>query len=157
MSFLGQTHRAPEDLRREIRRLDTVTGEVASAALDLVLAHCAAANRAEQARRIRELIGSKAWTDAGLAMVELARSRAVRRLSREDGEWHCTIGSQWPVPDWLDDSVEFSHAVLPLAILGALIDALGRGQAAIAPATSVPQSRSDLRDSIAAVSCDNYL
>jgi len=65
-----------------------------------------------------------AWTDAALAMVELARSRAVRRLSRDDGEWRCAIGSQWPVPEWLDDVVEFSHPVLPLAILGALIEAL---------------------------------
>jgi hypothetical protein len=100
--------------------------------------------RAERARRIRELIGAKAWTDAALATVELAGSRAVRRLSRDDGEWRCTIGSQWPVPDWLDDAVEFGHAALPLAILGALVETLARNPVENAPMASVPQSRSDL-------------
>lgn len=157
MSFRCRTQQAPEDLRREICRLDVVTGDVAAAVLDLALALCATSNRAERAQRIRELIGAKAWTDAALAMVELARSRAVRRLSREDGEWHCTIGSQWPLPDWLDDAVEFGHAALPLAILGALVEALARNPAENAPIASVPQSPSDLVDSIPTVSCDNYL
>src|SRR5215471_15746607 len=80
MSLLRPTFRAPEDLRREIGRLDVVTGEIVSAVLDCALAHCAAPNRAEQARRIRELIGSKAWTEAALAIVALVRSQAVRRL-----------------------------------------------------------------------------
>jgi len=157
MSFFRQTHRAPEELRREICRLDTVTGDLAAAVLGCVLAHCAAPNRAAQAQRIRELIRANAWIDAALAMVELVRSRTVRRLAREDGEWHCSIGSQWPVPDWLDDTIAFSHAVLPLAILGALTEALVRPETPIAPAASVPRAGSDFRDSIPAVSCDNYL
>ena len=155
--FLHQTHRASEDLRRQICRLDAVTGDLASTVLDCALAHCGAPNRAERAQRIRELIAAMAWTDAALAMVELARSRAVRRLSRDDGEWRCAIGSQWPVPEWLDDVVEFSHPVLPLAILGALIEALARSRAESTSTASVPQCRSDLVDSIPAVSCDNYL
>ena len=61
------------------------------------------------------------------------------------------------VVDWLDDAVEFGHAVLPLAILGALIEALARNPAENASMASVPRSRSDLVDSIAAVSCDNYI
>jgi hypothetical protein len=137
--------------------LDAVTGDIASKVLDCALAHCATPNRAAQARRIRELIESHAWTDAALAMVDLAHSRAVRRIMREDGEWHCSIGSQWPVPDWLDDTVACSHAVLPLAILGALMEALIQPQVATARAASVPASGADLRDSISAVSCDNYL
>ena|SRR5215469_906203 len=157
MSFLRPVHRAPADLRRDICRLDGVTGALASNVLDCALAHCVAPNRAAQAQRIRDLIGAHAWTEAALAMVELTRSRTVRRLCREDGEWHCSIGSQRPIPDWLDDTIEFSHAVLPLAIVGALVEALAQSAVEIAPArASVPRSRSDL-ESIAAVSCDNYL
>ena len=157
MSLLRQTFRVPEDLQRAVCRTDLATGEIVSAVLDCTLKHCKTLNRIEQARRIRELIETEAWTDAALAMVALARSRAVRRLSRDDGEWHCTIGSQWPVPDWLDDTVEFSHAALPLAILGALTEMLGRSPPVNAPAASVPKAPADSRDAIPAVSCDNYL
>jgi hypothetical protein len=156
MSFHPQTHSAPETLQREISRADAVTAELVSAVLDLALARCATPNRAQRAQRIRELIGVQAWTDAALALVELDRARVVRRLYHDDGDWHCMIGSQWPMPEWLDDTVELAHPVLPLAILGALIDALDQNRAVPAPATSVPQSSSDLRDTTAAICCDNF-
>jgi hypothetical protein len=156
MSLHPQAHSAPEKLQREISRADAVTAELVSAVLDLALARCAAPNRARQAQRIRELIGVQAWTDAALALVELDRSRVVRRLCHDDGDWHCMIGSQWPMPEWLDDTVELGHPVLPLAILGALVDAWHQNPAVPAPATSVPQSRSDLRDATAAICCDNF-
>ena len=79
MSFHPQAHSAHEKLQREISRADAVTAELASAVLDLALARCAAPNRAQQAQRIRELIGVQAWTDVALALVELDRSRVVRR------------------------------------------------------------------------------
>jgi hypothetical protein len=156
MSHHLQAHRAPESLQREISWADAVTAELASAVLDLALVRCAAPNRAQRAQRVRELIGVQAWTDAALALVELDRSRVVRRLYHDDGEWHCMIGSQWPMPDWLDDTVELGHPVLPLAILGALIDALDQNRAVPARATSVPQSRSDMSDTTAAICCDNF-
>jgi hypothetical protein len=156
MSFHSKAHSAPEELQREMSRADAVTAELASAALQLAFARCAAPNRIQQAQRIRELIGVQAWTDAALALVELDRSLVVRRLCHDDGEWHCTIGSQWPMPEWLDDTVELAHPVLPLAILGALVEGLNQNRAAPAPATSVPQSRSDLSDTTAAICCDNF-
>jgi hypothetical protein len=156
MSLHSQARSAPETLQREISRADAVTAELASAVLELAFARCATPNRAQQAQRIRELIGVQAWTDAALALVELNRSRVVRRLCHDDGEWHCTIGSQWPMPEWLDDTVELSHPVLPLAILGALVEALNQNRAVSTPATSVPQSRSDLRDTTTAICCDNF-
>jgi hypothetical protein len=60
------------------------------------------------------------------------------------------------MPEWLDDTVELAHPVLPLAILGALVEGLNQNRAAPAPATSVPQSRSDLSDTTAAICCDNF-
>jgi hypothetical protein len=156
MSLHPQAPSAPEKLQREMSRADAVTAELASAVLDLAFARCAAPNRIQRAQRIRELIGVQAWTDAALALVELDRSRVVRRLCHDDDDWHCMIGSQWPMPEWLDDTVEFIHPVLPLAILGALVDAMHQNRAAPVPATSVPQSRSDLRDTTAAICCDNF-
>jgi len=157
MSLRTQDRRSPAELRNELGVAQAASAELVSAALDLMAARCAMPNRADQAARIRELIGAQAWTDAVLAIVDLDHSRAVRRLIHDDGEWSCRIGSRWAVPDWLDDSVEFSHPVLPLAVLGALVDALRQAPATIRSSTSVPQSHASPAGSIPAVSCENYL
>jgi len=146
----------PERLRREICRAHALTAELATAVLDLASARCALPDRARQANRIRELIGAQAWTDAALALVALDRARIVRQLIRDETEWRCTLESQWLVPDWLGDTVDFAHPVLPLAILGALVESW-RGSSVASPAkTSVPGSRSDLRDAIACIDCGNF-
>src|SRR5215831_3992358 len=90
-----------------------VTPQLMTAVLDAVHAHSAIAHRAHQAERIRRLIDAAAWTEAALAIAEFDRLRAVRRITHEDGEWCCTVGSQWPVPDWLDETIVFSHELLP--------------------------------------------
>jgi hypothetical protein len=157
MSLRTHGHRSPAELRDDVCRAPAASAELVSAALDLVAARCAAPNCADQARRIRALIGTHAWTDAILAVVDLDRSRAIRQLSHDEGEWICRIGSRWAVPDWLDDNVHFTHPVLPLAILGALLSALAQNEKAAVPATSVPSSRQRFGHSISAVSCDNYV
>src|SRR5580658_9302582 len=148
---------SPAELRDDVCRAPAGSAELVSAALDLVAGRCAAPNCADQARRIRALIGAQAWTDAILAIVDLDRSRAVRQLSHDEGEWICRIGSRCALPDWLDDSVHFAHPVLPFAILGALLSALAQNEKAAVPATSVPSSRQRLGHAISAVSCDNYV
>src|SRR5262249_54078036 len=148
--------KSPEEVRREIDRADAVTAALASAVLDLTLARCASPNRFGQAQRIRELIGAKAWTDAAIALVELDSSHVLRPIGRDDGEWRCVIGSRWALPEWLDDTVESSHAVMPLAILGTLLAAFGQCAAPRVPAASVPGSRPDTRDVIATAVCENF-
>ena len=157
MSLRTHGHRSPAELRDDVCQAPAASAELVSAALDLVAGRCAAPNCAAQARRIRALIDAHAWTDAILATVDLDRSRAVRQIGHDDGEWICRIGSRWAVPDWLDDSVHFTHPVLALAILGALLSALAPNEKAAVPATSVPSSRQRLGHSISAVSCDNYV
>jgi hypothetical protein len=151
-----QTQVAPEELQSVIRQVDAVTPQLLSAVVDLALARWETPNRAAYARRIGEFVASRAWTDAALALVALDRSHTIRRVVYDDGDWHCTIGSQWPVPEWLDDTVEFGHPVLPLAILGAFLGALCQLRPAALAATSVPQVRSDASDTFAPVSCDNF-
>jgi hypothetical protein len=126
------------------------------AMLQIATTHCATPNRGDQARRVRELIEVQAWTEAALALVGFERGRAVRRLIHEEGDWHCTLGSQWPIPEWLDDTCEFSHPALPLAILGALAEALRRANAPAVTMTAAPRPRSESPDVVAAVSCDNF-
>jgi hypothetical protein len=74
--------------------------------------------------RIRQLIRAEAWTDAALALLELGLPQwKLRGIACGDGEWRCCLGKQWPLPEWLDDVVEASHPVLPLAILTAFVEA----------------------------------
>jgi hypothetical protein len=77
---------------------------------------------------IERLIGSGAWTDATLALLELELPQwQLRRLAYDQGEWHCALSPQRELPEWLDDrSVESHHADLSLAILSAFVDARRR-------------------------------
>jgi hypothetical protein len=157
MSFARKAQSFPDALRDAVERAECVDAALMAAALDIACARCAAPYCADRASRIRQLIGSQAWTDAALALVELDRTSAVRRIVFEDGEWCCTLGAQWTVPEWLDETVAFNHPVLPLAILGAFLAAV-RQRPSVSPATRlVPRSRSDLNDTVGAVSCDNFV
>jgi len=76
-------------------------------------------------------------------------------MAYEDGIWLCTLTKQWNVPDWLSDTAEFRHESLPLAILGALIEARQLDEKAQESSSSVPRCPIELsRD--ATVYCDNF-
>ncbi len=160
MRPLSISHSRPEYLRRAIGRATAVTPELVSGVLELMSARCAALNRAVSDGRVRRLIAVQAWTEAALALIALDPKRALRRINLDEGEWHCVLGSNWRVPDWLDDTVESVHEVLPLAILGALVTAAARPAPAMRPRLrSVPASGSNADDrpgSLGVVSCDNF-
>jgi hypothetical protein len=156
MSFHSHVQNSPGELQRRIQRADAATPDLVSAVLGLVLARCATPHRLEHAGRIGRLIQSEARTDAALALVDLDRRRTIRRLTYDDGEWHCAVGGQWPVPEWLDDTVEASHAVLPLAILSAWLEGLRVSPPSSVRATSVPRSRSESSEGLLSLNCDNF-
>src|SRR5712672_4757586 len=156
MSFHQQVQKSPGALQRLIQRTDTVTPDLLSAALGLALARCASPHRLDDARRIGRLIQCEAWTDAALALVGLDRRLTIRRLAYDDTEWRCTVGTQWPLPEWLDDTAEAGHAVLPLAILSAWLEGLRMSLPSAVPATSVPRSPTESRDVLLTMNCDNF-
>jgi len=156
MLSLLHPHDPSESLQREIRNADVVTADLVSAVLELALAHCAPSDQGPQPKRIRELIAARAWTDAALALVALDRSRVLRHVIYDEGEWCCALGSLAPLPAWLDDTIECAHAELPLAILGALVEAFAIKSAPAPTATSVPRSRAEPRNLTAYVDCDNF-
>ena len=113
-------------------------------------------NRAEEAtRRLDQLIEAGAWSDAALALIELELPAwKLRRLVYEDGEWFCSLSKQPNVPVALDDTADATHQVLPLAILGAFLEARRRMRAAPeASSPTVPQVRPT---SGYAICCDNF-
>jgi len=142
-------------LQDRLRDAHAVTAELLS---DVIRETCwcfPPVRRTETTARIERLIKSGAWTDAVLALIELElRQWQVRRIVYGDGEWHCALSRQRELPEWLDQSVEASHADLPLAILKTFVDA----QRASAPPvrTSVPTVPRDVNLLCEPVCCDNF-
>lgn len=152
----AQVRGAAAALRDQVSRAEAAASGLFLVALDLMAQQCAAPGRGAQVQGVRELVRAQAWTDAALALIGFDRARALRRLVHDDGAWHCRIGSPWPVPEWLDDGAEFSHAQLPLAILGAALEAVARGRPVAAPATAVPASPRERSEAFTSACCDNY-
>jgi hypothetical protein len=113
---------------------------------------------AAAAASVDRLIGSQAWTDAALALVEHELPQwKLRRLVFEEGAWLCTLSKQWNLPIWLSDDAEACHESLPLAILAAFIEARRLPEPpAGRRAGSVPQCRSESGSPIESMCCDNF-
>jgi hypothetical protein len=105
--------------------------------------------------RIEQLIASKAWTDAAMALIDLELPLwQVRRIAYDGGEWYCALSRERELPDWLDRSIEAHHADLALAILGAFVDA--QRIASPRSRTSVPAVPRDANPLYEPVCCDNF-
>jgi hypothetical protein len=141
-------------LEEQLRPTQTVTPKLMSELIAQGCVRSAACAGAAKAR-IDRLIASGAWTDAALALSELALPQwKLRRLVYEDGEWHCSFSKQPTLPIELDDTAEASHESLPLAILIAFIEALRQGSASpVSPSRAVAQVRPALGH---VVCCDNF-
>jgi hypothetical protein len=132
-----------------------VTAELMSEVIDETCRRFPSAAEAEKTARLEKLIGSDAWTDAALALIDLELPQwQVRRIAYDEGEWHCALSRQRELPDWLDQSIETRHADLSLAILSAFADA----QRITAPSsrTSVPTVPRDVSVLYEPVLTDNF-
>ena len=109
------------------------------------------------ARDIERLARAGAWTDLAFALVRLGLPRwQVRRIACEDGEWHCALSQQPNVPLPFDDAAEAQHAVLPLAMLRAFVDAL-RMSAPGRPERPVPVSVPRVgQEPASPICCDDF-
>jgi hypothetical protein len=114
-----------------------------------------ALGQSERTSRLMRLIDAEAWADAALALLELELPMwQVRRITYDQGEWHCALSRQRELPDWLDAAVEAHHADLALALLSAHVEV--RALAADATRPSVPSVR-PLRDPLyEPLACDNF-
>jgi hypothetical protein len=111
--------------------------------------------RTAKTARIERLIGSQAWTDAALALIDLELPQwQVRRIAYDEGEWHCALSRAREIPEWLDQSIETRHADLPLAVLSAYLDA--RYVNAPSRRTSVPTVPRDANAFYTPFCCDNF-
>ena len=109
----------------------------------------------EKTARIERLIGSGAWTDAVLALIDLELPLwKVRRIAYDEGEWYCALSRERELPDWLDRSIEARHADLALAILSAFVEAQHIATPSSRP--SVPAVSRDANPLYQPVCCDNF-
>jgi hypothetical protein len=123
MLAFSEHHDLPE-LDDRLRDAPEVTTELMSNILAEAYRRFPSEGRAARTARIECLIGSGAWTDAALALINLELPQwQLRRIAYDSGEWHCALSRCRELPEWLDQSIEAHHADLPLAILGAFVEA----------------------------------
>jgi hypothetical protein len=106
--------------------------------------------------RLQQLIECRAWIDAALTLLELELPQwQLRRIVYDGGEWHCALSRRGELPDWLDQPCEASHADLPIAILGALLDiqATNASSATDNSAANAPRADEALYVTLC---CDNF-
>jgi len=149
-------HRESGQLSERLRAAHTVTAELMSEVVGEACRRFPSMGQSEKSARIERLMKSEAWTDAALAMIDLEPPLwQVRRIAYDDGEWYCALSRERELPDWLDRSIEARHADLPLAILGAFVEA----QRISAPRsmTSVPAVSHDANPLYEPVCSDNFV
>ena len=116
-------HHDPGELLDRLRQAHAVTSRLIAEVIGETCRRFPSAGQTEKTARIEQLIGSEAWTDAALALIDLELPLwQVRRIAYDDGEWYCALSRERELPDWLDRSVESRHADLPLAILIAFVE-----------------------------------
>ena len=109
--------------------------------------------QAIQVARLKQLICVRAWSDAAMALVTLRFPEwKLRRLVYDDGGWLCTLSRSRDIPDWLDETVEAHHTNMPLAIVGAFLEAMNTRH----PSHLTAVAKRDVDESFAPMLCENY-
>jgi hypothetical protein len=154
MPFDASHERTLGALQERLRQAPTITPELVGDVIAQARERVQSCHPDAKAR-IERLIVSGAWIDATFALLELELPQwKLRRLICEDGEWHCSLSRQPGLPPELDDMAEAAHEMLPLAALGALVEARRMSLAVdAARPTSVPQLRLAPGH---AICCDNF-
>jgi hypothetical protein len=154
MPLLSELHDTV-DLGDRLRNADAVTPEFLSEIMGETCRRFPSVGQTEKTARIERLIGSGAWTDAALALIDLELPQwQIRRIAYDEGEWHCALSRQRELPEWLDQSVEARHTDLPLALLSAFVEA--QRIAMPSSKTSVPTVPRDAHAFYEPVCCDNF-
>ena len=111
--------------------------------------------KAGKTAHLNGLVRAGAWIDAALTLIALEMPNwKLRRLEYEEGEWVCSLSTEPNMPIAIDDTADARHEILPLAILGAFLDARRKGG-------EVPAARSSTTPRLRpasgyAMCCDNF-
>src|SRR4051812_27894095 len=123
MPLLSEHHDSGE-FNDRLRDAHAVTTDLMSEIVGETCRRFPSVGQTEKTARIERLIGSEAWTDAALALIDLELPQwQVRRIAYDEGEWYCALSRERELPEWLDQPVEAHHTDLALAILSAFVEA----------------------------------
>ena len=148
-------HHDPGELNDRLRDAPAATAALIFEIISETRRRFPSMEQTEKTARIERLIGSGAWTDSALALIDLELPQwQVRRIAYDESEWHCALSRQRELPEWLDQSIEAHHANLALAILSAFVEV----QHVTAPSsrTSVPTVPRDVNPLYEPVLSDNF-
>ena len=148
-------HHDSRTLNDRLHDAHAVTADLISEVIGETCRRFPSVGQTEKTARLEQLIGSGAWTDAALALIDLELPQwQIRRIAYDEGEWHCALSRQRELPEWLDQSIEARHADLPLALLSAFVDV----QRISTPLsrTSVPTVPRDFNPLYEPACCDNF-
>jgi hypothetical protein len=124
MLFRPNQHSELYELRDRVRRGGVVTGDLMTRLITLFRPCLGDVTGSSALSRLNCLMEAQAWTDAAVALIEIAVPRwSLSRVFCEDGEWTCVLSRFPQMPEWLDDAVEGRHEVMALAILDAILAA----------------------------------
>src|SRR5258708_29796603 len=155
MPLLSEHHDDPGELNDRLRDAHAVTADLMLEIMGKTCRGFPSTGHSEKTARIERLMGSGAWTDAALALIDLELPHwQVRRIAYDEGEWYCALSRERELPDWLDRSIETRHADLALAILSAFVEA--HRVSASSSRTSVPIVPRDVNLLYEPVCCDNF-
>jgi hypothetical protein len=154
MPLFAKSH-DPGELNDRLHNAEAVTSELLTDVIGQTCRRFPSMAQGGKTARIERLIGSGAWTDAVLALIDLELPLwQVRRIAYDEGEWHCALSRERELSEWLDHAVEAHHADLPLAILSAFVEA-GR-IAAPSIRSSVPTAPREANPFYEPMCCDNF-
>ena len=155
--FHDYSHRSEQlaTLAAQVRVADEATPEMFSEIVGQTCQRPSAPNKATNAERLHQLIEAGALTEGALALIELDLPQwKLRRVTYDEGEWHCARSRQRELPEWLDQAIEASHASLTLAVVAVYIETLRQVEASREPSRpSVPQVRADQFEPLC---CENF-
>ena len=154
MPFDPQREAHLRELQAHIQRAQTLTPVLAAEVITRACPRLQARHPTAKAKLVR-LIESGAFADAMLSLLELELPQwKLRRIVCKDGVWYCSMSKQLGLPADLDDMAEAQHESMPLAILGAFIEAgrhsrsASEGQRQSVPPVRLTQGY--------ALCCDNF-
>jgi len=155
MSCDPKQQRCLDRLTERLQSAPAVTPDLVLSVVSDVCTRLAMLKTAGKTARIDRLIAAGAWSEVALALIGLELPAwTLRRLVYEDGEWFCSLSRQPQLPVALDDTADARHAVLPLAILAAFVEAYRASS--IARETSSPTVPQIRPTPAYAFCCDNF-
>jgi hypothetical protein len=146
----------PNQLDDRLCHAPVATADLLSDVVQSICPRFASLRHTERAARAEQMIELGAWADAVLALLALELPQwQIRRLTYDNGEWHCALSSQREIPEWLDQSIEAHHADLPIAILRAFVSA--RQESAPVARSSVPAVPPATGEFYEPLCCDDFI